>query len=589
MAAGTHQSIHQQRHRAQQQAQSAHSRSYHLHKHMRMLDQQRAAQLAVQQQQQQAQQQKQQQQQGHTSKPIQRHYQPHQQMYPVHSHPIPIKPHPAPPAQQQQTQKQQQQQPVLRPNPLQPQQRLTPQQQILHRFQQQRQLQQKQQQLRQLQYLRSRQTAPYPTQKNSLSATTTFGSQSPTPPRVFGSHVDRPIKKSTRPLECSNCMALDSLSWKPRIEPAVTTVTDGAATTTASSSSDSAAEATASGTPAAGSRMLCPACTQYLQAHGKPRPVPPFRTNFLKKVHTRFKRELQEVRFQGWQDAQVLEIEDRMVEREFQIVFNGLDENETSQLQSRPLSAAGSPRPVASTAAVVIDSSAATGSDASIKEGGSTSEASSSAAPAAKETETIVIKIEDDDDVVPSSKVKPDNVEVRTFQSETSVGELFGHRWRTEPVVGYTLVHFGGSDRTRMVPMNPTVPSLTVTFNRSAETITFAFRVLVNGLCLLSSGGGPPALHMPEMADDDESEEEEEEVVVVPDNDKDERSPSPPTTTGDKAAAASGSLGSNHSHVGTPTSIASKEKTPATEAASAGRMEVDMESTSVDVPASEAS
>ncbi|KAF9329355.1 hypothetical protein BG006_007549 [Podila minutissima] len=71
--------------------------------------------------------------------------------------------------------------------------------------------------------------------------------------------------------------------------------------------------------------------------------------------------------------------------------------------------------------------------------------------------------------------------------------------------------------------MNPTVPSLTITFNRKAESITFAFRVLVNGLCLLASGGGPPALHMPEMADDEESEVDQE-IVMVPDNDKDDAS-----------------------------------------------------------------
>ncbi|KAF8940104.1 hypothetical protein BGZ58_007689 [Dissophora ornata] len=324
-------------------------------------------------------------------------------------------------------------------------------------------------------------------------------------------------------------MALDSLAWRPKAESQIINP-DGP---TPSGGTSAVAAATAAGT-----KILCPACTQYLQAHGKPRPVPPFRTNFLKKIHTRFKRELQEVRFQGWQDAQVLEIEDRMVEREFQMVFNGLDEGDASQIQSRHSSASGSPAPSASTATVIVETSALATEEPA--EGASRDGASSAAA--AKDTETIVIKIEDDDDdEMPLKKAKPDNVEVRTFQSEASVGELFGQRWRTEPVVGYTLVHFGGSDRTRMVPMNPTVPSLTVTFNRSAETITFAFRVLVNGLCLLSSGGGPPALHMPEMADDEESEEEEEEeeeVVVVPDNDRDDPPPLPPVTTSTASSTA---------------------------------------------------
>ncbi|GJJ77449.1 hypothetical protein EMPS_09808 [Entomortierella parvispora] len=534
------QSIHQQRHRAQQQAQSAHSRSYHLHKHMRMLDQQRAAQLAAKQQhfqQQQHEQQQQHQQQQHIQKQqqlqlkqhpqngthgfraIQRHYQPHQQMYPVHQQPIPIKPHPGP--QQAQT---------LRPGQ-QPQGQLSQQQLMMQRYQQHRQLQQKQLQLRQLQYLRNKSSAQYPTQANSspsalaaaAAASSTPGSHSPTPPRVFGSQVDQPIKKSTRPLECANCMSLDSLSWKPK--------------------SDSTGKATDhEPTVEERSTILCPACTQYLQTHGKPRPVPPFRTNFLKKIHTRFKRELQEVRFQGWQDAQVLEIEDRMDEREFQMVFNGLDEADAAVLQ----------RPAASTttaAAADASSLPATSppSSSSPKAAGSPHPASDKAsdttltAPGPAKVsipEDLVIKIEDDDDdgVLPKSDPKNDDLDIRTYQSEASVGELFGHRWRTEPVVGYTLVHFGGSDRTRMVPMNPTVPSLTVTFNRTAESITFAFRVLVNGLCLLSTGGGPPALHMPETVDDEDEEEEEEEVVVIPDNDKEgaSASPVPDTKTPDQ-------------------------------------------------------
>ncbi|KAF9949998.1 hypothetical protein BGZ70_001552 [Mortierella alpina] len=549
VGSGQPMSVHQQRHRAQQQAQSAHSRSYHLHKHMRMLDQQRAAQLAAQQQQQQQhekqkqaqqqqqhpqqQQQQQQQQSGQPFKPIQRHYQPHQQMYPVHNQPIAIKPHPQPP-QAQQVQQQQRQQQLLRPSPFQPQQRSVQQQQqhhqhqLLQRYHQQRQLQQKQHQLRQLQLLRSRSSAaPYPTQKNShYAAAASPGSHSPTPPRVFGPQVDRPIKKSTRPLECSNCMALDSVTWRPKVD-------DVSAEDPTTSAND--------GDASARSKILCPPCTLYLQTHGKPRPVGTFRANFLKKIHTRFKRELQEVRFQGWQDAQVLEIEDRMFEREFQMVFNGLDDSDASQLTSGQVSASGSPGPVSSSAS----GSASMAVDTTVAASGVASDASDaseqhskkpgddpSLTGDAKTDGNVVIKIEDDDDdaqALSRKAQKPENIEVRTFQSEASVGELFGHRWRTEPVVGYTLVHFGGSDRTRMVPMNPTVPSLTITFNRLEQSITFAFRVLVNGLCLLSSGGGPPALHMPEMADDDESEEDEEEIVVVPDNDKEDRpSPSPP-------------------------------------------------------------
>ncbi|KAG0198033.1 hypothetical protein BGX28_008489 [Mortierella sp. GBA30] len=543
-------SIHQQRHRAQQQAQSAHSRSYHLHKHMRMLDQQRTAQMAAQNQHQQKLQQKQAEQYEHgqqqpqrqgvqTFKPIQRHYQPHQQMYPVHNQPIAIKPHPRPP-QSQLLQHQQRQPQALRPNPFHSQQGLTQQQQLLQRYQQQRHLQQKQQQLRQLQLLRSRSSAvPYPTQKSSHpAAAASLGSHSPTPPRMFGPQVDRPIKKSTRPMECSNCMALDSLAWKPKAEIQNVPLNDS--------------------TPA-GSKVLCPACTQYLQTHGKPRPVGPFRTNFLKKIHTRFKRELQEVRFQGWQDAQVLEIEDRMNEREFQMVFNGLEESDTSRIASRHASVSGSPAPstpvAASEAAETSDAtSVAAPTAADLDQVEITGAQSSSTA---KVIENIVIKIEDEDiEGQPlDPRCEPEKTEVRTFQSEASVGELFGHRWRTEPVVGYTLVHFGGSDRTRMVPMNPTVPSLTVTFNRSAESVTFAFRVLVNGLCLLASGGGPPALHMPEMADDDESEEEDE-IVVVPDNDKEDNpSPSSPPSV---SIAAGSAASVNTSSTPTPPEAQSK-------------------------------
>lgn len=95
--------------------------------------------------------------------------------------------------------------------------------------------------------------------------------------------------------------------------------------------------------------------------------------------------------------------------------------------------------------------------------------ATPASAVGATEEGPIVIKIEDDDDDVSaigsqqslfSSGSSLPSSEVRTFMSEAAVGEVFGQRWKTEPMVGYTLVHFGGSDRTRMVPMNPTVPSL---------------------------------------------------------------------------------------------------------------------------------
>ncbi|KAF9338539.1 hypothetical protein BGZ91_008570 [Linnemannia elongata] len=522
------QSIHQQRHRAQQQAQSAHSRSYHLHKHMRLLDQQRAAQLATQQQQQQHQQhQQQKQQQGQSFKPIQRQYQPHQQMYPSYNQPIAIKPHPGPTQSQLQQQAQAQAQAQaqnqnIRPNPFQQQQqRLTPQQQMMQRYQQQRQLQQKQHQLRQLQYLRNRPAASYPTQKTTTKTSSSSaltggspGSHSPTPPRVFGPQVDRPIKKLTRPLECSNCMALDSLAWKPKVELQIVTSDE-------SNPSGEPATAAVGGEGLKGAKILCPACTQYLQMHGKSRPVPPFRTNFLKKIHMRFKRELQEVRFQGWQDR------------------TAADKGSTTS----------------------------TSTSSGVKEAAMTE--------SSRVSESIVIKVEDDDEETIGSlkKSKPESVEVRTFQSEASVGELFGHRWRTEPVVGYTLVHFGGSDRTRMVPMNPTVPFLTVKFDRTTESITFAFRVLVNGLCLLSSGGGPPALHMPEMADDDESEEEEE-VVVVPDNDREDESTSPSSSSpsgpvrskgdGEPEAAATVSTVTDNSSYNTATSLSPSTSTSAT-------------------------
>lgn len=276
----------------------------------------------------------------------------------------------------------------------------------------------------------------------------------------------------------------------------------------------------------------------------------------------------------------MLEIEDRMVEREFQMVFNGLDESDAYQIQSRSSSVAGSPAPAAATASIsTVTDPASTGTAADKSSTTSTSTSSGVKEAAMTESsrvsESIVIKVEDDDEETIGSlkKSKPESVEVRTFQSEASVGELFGHRWRTEPVVGYTLVHFGGSDRTRMVPMNPTVPFLTVKFDRTTESITFAFRVLVNGLCLLSSGGGPPALHMPEMADDDESEEEEE-VVVVPDNDKEDESTSPSSSSpsgpvrskgdAEPEAAATVSTVTDNSSYNTAASLSPSTSTSAT-------------------------
>ncbi|KAI8597432.1 hypothetical protein EDD21DRAFT_407606, partial [Dissophora ornata] len=94
------QSFHQRQHRAQQQAQSDYSRSYHLQKHLRMLDQQRAAQVALKQQQQEQQQMQQ-------GLKIQRNYKPHQQMYPHPSFSQPVTIQPRLGAQQKQQQQQQ--------------------------------------------------------------------------------------------------------------------------------------------------------------------------------------------------------------------------------------------------------------------------------------------------------------------------------------------------------------------------------------------------------------------------------------------------------------------------------------------------
>ena len=109
----------------------------------------------------------------------------------------------------------------------------------------------------------------------------------------------------------------------------------------------------------------------------------------------------------------------------------------------------------------------------------------------ATEEGPIVIKIEDDDDDVSvigshqshfssGSTVVTSSLpssEVRTFMSEAAVGDVFGQRWKTEPMVGYTLVHFGGSDRTRMVPMNPTVPSLSKFFLHFCCDVYFDFTI----------------------------------------------------------------------------------------------------------------
>ncbi|KAG0329697.1 hypothetical protein BG000_012005 [Podila horticola] len=440
---------------------------------MQMLDQQRAAQLAQQKLQLQQQQHKQEAQaQGMV---IQRHYQPHQRMYPHPSQPIAIQPHPS-----------QKTHPPVPPRPIRLQQhQQLAQQQMIQRYQLQKQLQQKQhlqqQQILQLQYLRQRQlnrsSNNNTTDNINMARTVKDGSGLGLGAGVHKLSITK--KKQPRPLECSNCMALDSLAWHPK-----------------------APEAPVSGASNEGKILLCPPCTQFLQAHGRPRPVASFRTNFLKKIHCRFKRELQDVRFQGWQDAQVIEIEDKMTEGEFQAAFERQDTpNHSNESSRRPSASATPSSPLLPTSTENVD--------------------------------RTVIKIEDDDDdVIMISPPSKDTTEERMYQSEATVGELFGHRWRTEPMVGYTLVHFGGSDRTRMVPMNPTVPSLTVVFNRAAESVSFSFRVLVNGLCLLSSGGGPPALHMPEMVDeeseDEEAQEEEEEQPTIPGKGDGQESAAPP-------------------------------------------------------------
>jgi len=186
----------------------------------------------------------------------------------------------------------------------------------------------------------------------------------------------------------------------------------------------------------------------------------------------------------------VLEIEDRLSEREFQIVFNGLDEGDPSHIQSQQSSASGSPASSAQAKVFVTDITTCevitvgadnSGMDPADVRSDKEKEKEKEREPRVDTSSTVqdpgvlVIKIEDDD-VAPVTLSKPENVEVRTYQSEASMGELFGHRWRTEPVVGYTLVHFGGSDRTRMVPMNPTVPSLSKSLVQIGRWFFFSFR-----------------------------------------------------------------------------------------------------------------
>ncbi|KAG9323385.1 hypothetical protein KVV02_002535 [Mortierella alpina] len=383
-------------------------------------------------------------------------------------------------------------------------------------------------QVRQLQYLRQRTAAAQAAASVSIFTTPQPASAMGhgTPGTPIADKVDRPVRpKPTRPLECSNCLALDSLTWRPKID-----IPPSSSSPSSASASDT--HASEGSTPTTEGKLLCPACMQYWQAHGKCRPVPPYRTNFLKKIHCRFKKELQEVRFQGWQDAQVIEFDDRMSEREFHAVFKVLPGEDMFGMRSRQTSVSShhnnSGAPTAASSPVLRSASTTAASGATDSPAAKSVAAAPPVATAESAEGPVVIKIEDDDDeqvAAPLSGSAPAQASTKgdkeelAFQSEAAVGDLFGHRWKTEPMVGYTLVHFGGSDRTRMVPMNPTVPSLTVMFNATTESVTFTFRVLVNGLCLLSSGGGPPALHMPEMADDEpsEGEEEEEEQALLAD------------------------------------------------------------------------
>ncbi|KAG0245139.1 hypothetical protein BGX31_007850 [Mortierella sp. GBA43] len=402
-------SFHQRQHRAQQQAQSDYSRNYHLQRHLRMLDQQRAAQMAQKQQQQQQQQQ---------SPRIQRQYEPHQLMRPVPSSVPATKP------------------------PLQPLERQQP-----HHLSAQRQLIQS--------YRQQLQTAQQRPSGNSVLVSDIARMLASSLPRTLiggpdngGNLEDSSHKKSERPSECSNCMALEQVNCIPRNSQDTLTRTNG--------------------------KLLCSTCIQYLQSHGKARPVPPFRVNFLKKIHCRVKRELREVRFRGWQDAQVLQVEDQMTQDDFRAVFHaGVEEGLVITGSSND------PRPTPSTVSV------------------------------SEPNGSVVIKIEDDDDALDKPSDQPET-EVRVFSSETSVNALFGHQWIAEPMIGYTVVHFGGSARTCVVPMNPTIPTLNVTFNRVSGAVVFEFKILVNGLCLPSSGGGPPAMHMPVTQEDEDPEGDQE-------------------------------------------------------------------------------
>ncbi|KAI7816245.1 hypothetical protein BC939DRAFT_55058 [Gamsiella multidivaricata] len=198
--------------------------------------------------------------------------------------------------------------------------------------------------------------------------------------------------------------------------------------------------------------VLCSACIQYMQSYGKSRPVPPFRLNFMRKVHCRFKKELLQLRFQGWQDTQILEIDDRMTEREFRtLFFAGMEEG------------------------LAITSSAQSGEPSSPK--------LSSNSILEQNGASVATNIQDDDDDDDRTFDSLSTDELRTFTSEASLGDLFGHRWKMEPIVGYTLVHFGGSDRTRMVPMNPTVSSLSMRFFRYVHSEAGIGEIFIQSPC----------------------------------------------------------------------------------------------------------
>ncbi|KAF9578154.1 hypothetical protein BGW38_006199, partial [Lunasporangiospora selenospora] len=374
------QSFHQRQHRAQQRAQSDYSRSYHLQKHMRMLDQQRAAKLAQQ-----------------------------TQAMHMHSHPqrVPA-PHapsqsiPAPPpvsapapgmAQTQQAHQQQQQQRMSPPSQqqqgtaskqYQPHQQMYPAKTMpppgLLQKQQQQQQQHHQQQARHIQLIRK---------KNAMADKKTPES---TPERMAApvglvrptlvSSQGRPV---TLPLECSNCMALDSLSWLPKSDPEDANL----ASTSPTSTSGGSSPISPSPSSSTEGRLLCPPCMQYQLSHGKSRSVPSYRTNFLKKTHGRFKKALQEIRFQGWQDAQSLEIVDRMTEREFNLVFSSTlgGKGGHRRQQSRPGSATMmSSSPMGSTASSPRIMSMAPPA------------ATAMTMPVPSPEAAMIIKIEDDDD-----------------------------------------------------------------------------------------------------------------------------------------------------------------------------------------------